>query len=166
MKLALYKGHSRLISRLIRFWTQSPYSHCELVFSDGKCGSSHDLDCGVGLREIQFNPDQWDFFEVNKDEASARQWFEEHSGMPYDYLGLLGFVIPLKSNPYRWTCSKAVMTALGYEDAWRFDPGILATIFKRIPNDSSSRDPSSCTYMEHRPVSDTGSSSQASTLES
>lgn len=132
MKLALYKGQNRFISRLIRFWTQSPYSHCELVFSDGMCGSSHDLDRGVRLKKLELDPYEWDFFEVPGDEVSARQWFEKNKGKPYDYVGLLWFVFPVKVSPYRWTCSKAVMTALGYNDPWRFDPGILAAVFKKI----------------------------------
>ena len=34
--LALYKGRGTLFNRLIRLWTRSKYSHCELVLSDGR----------------------------------------------------------------------------------------------------------------------------------
>lgn len=33
--LALYKGRGTLFNRLVRLWTRSKYSHCELVLAAG-----------------------------------------------------------------------------------------------------------------------------------
>lgn len=67
MKLALYKstrpGLPGLYNRLVRWWTDSEYSHCELVFSDGMCGSSSWLDGGVRLKRIELDPDHWDVID-------------------------------------------------------------------------------------------------------
>lgn len=133
MHIALYKGRGRLFSKIVCFWTQSPYSHCELVFSDGMCGSSYDLDLGVRLTKIDFDPRHWDFLKIEGDEEYARSWFEAHAKEPYDYVGLLSYVLPIKNNPYKWTCVKAVLTALKYEDAWRFEPSMLPSLFKAKP---------------------------------
>lgn len=131
MKLALYKGGTRCISKIIRFWTKSEYSHCEIVFTDGICGTSSDLDGGVVLRYIELDPHRWDLIELKGfDEAYARTWFEKQKGRKYDYLGLLGFVIrPITGSVGRVGCAHAVMAALGYKEAWRFDPGMLAILF-------------------------------------
>ena len=130
MKLALYKGRERFISNIICFWTKSKYSHCELVFSDGMWGSSSDLEGGVCLRYVEYDPLMWDFFDIEGDEGFARKWFEKHRGQKYDYLGLLGFIIrPIKGQIDRRGCAHAVMAALKYKEAWRFDPGMPAVLF-------------------------------------
>ena len=46
VQLALYKGRGTLFNALIRWWTRSPYSHCELVIN-GTCYSSSIRDGGV-----------------------------------------------------------------------------------------------------------------------
>jgi hypothetical protein len=66
VQLALYKGHGQLGNALIRWWTGSIYSHCELVV-DGWCYSSSVMDKGVrrkrvghGADEISLGEDHWD----------------------------------------------------------------------------------------------------------
>jgi hypothetical protein len=134
MKLALFKGRKRIFNVLIAAWTKGQYSHCELVFSDGMCGSASHIDGCVRLKRIQFDPELWDFIDIpgdEIDEAEARKWYEDHRGEIYDYVGLLGFVIrPVTGRYGRWLCSSSVMEALGYDDSWRFCPNLLATIFK------------------------------------
>lgn len=131
MKLALYKGSNRCISKLIKWWTKSDYSHCEIVFSDGMWGSSSDLEGGVCLRYVEHDPQLWVFYDISHfNETRARAWFELNKGRGYDYLGLLGFVIrPIKGSLGRLGCGHACMAALGYKEPWRFDPGMLAVIF-------------------------------------
>jgi hypothetical protein len=131
VKIALYKstrpGLSGLFNILTRWWIAGPYSHCELIFSDGMAASSSFLDKGVRFKQIDFDPARWDFITVDGDEAAARAWFEIHEGQGYDLLGLIGFMVrPITGQKHKWVCSEAVMAALGYEEAWRFDPCSMA----------------------------------------
>lgn len=133
MKLALYKGTrpglAGVYNRLVRWWTASPYSHCELVFSDGMCASSSWMDGGVRLKRIEFDPAKWDVIAIEGDEAAALSWFFDHDMDGYDLLGMFWFVFGgLRQDRRKWTCSEACGAALQIKDPWRFDPcqlGIL-----------------------------------------
>lgn len=127
MKLALYKstrpGLPGLYNRLVRWWTDSEYSHCELVFSDGMCGSSSWLDGGVRLKRIDLDPDHWDVIDCPGNEDAAYFWFLQHQGEPYDLRGMFRFVWGgLRDSRGKTFCSEAVAAALQIKDAWRFLP--------------------------------------------
>lgn len=131
MKLALYKGKKRLFNRVASFLTKGPYSHVEILFSDGMCGSSSDIDGGVRLKVINLEDGNWDVIDLPGDEEKARRWFENHTGEKYDYIGLTRFVWSKSRGIYgRWLCSEAVMEALGYRDSWSFCPNSVASFFK------------------------------------
>jgi hypothetical protein len=137
MILASFKGNrsglAALFSIVVRWWLGGRYSHTELIFSDGLAGSSSAQDGGVRLKRITFDPDRWDFIEVDGDEAKARQWFEDHAGQGFDYLGLLGFVWRRSTQvKARFFCSESVAAALGFDEPHRMDPCTLPTIFKRV----------------------------------
>ncbi|MBY0556561.1 MAG: hypothetical protein K2P77_05090, partial [Burkholderiaceae bacterium] len=116
----------------VRRWTRSAYSHCELVFSDGWAASSSFIDDGVRFKQIQFDPEHWDFIELPAAlEHTARAWFEEHEGDRYDLWGNVRFIVsPVHDSRQAWFCSEAVAVALGIPDAWRFDPGALYSVLK------------------------------------
>lgn len=139
MRVALYKGTrpglSGLFNILTRWWLGGPYSHCELVFSDGWSASSSFLDGGVRFKRIEYDPARWDFIELESqfDEEEARTWFVVHQGMKYDLLGLVGFMIrPIKGHSNRVVCSEAVMEALGFSQGYRFDPCNMAVTLRRL----------------------------------
>lgn len=143
MKIASYKairpGFSGLFSRLVRWWTSSPYSHTELIFSDGVSGSSSFLDKGVRLKSISYDKDHWDFFELPNylDENQARWWFERNQGKKYDVLGLIGFVWKRGTQDRdKWYCNEAIGESLCIEDPWRFDPASFVTLIKEINKNS------------------------------
>ncbi len=110
MKIALYKGTlpgwRGWISRLVRFADRGPYSHCEVVFSDGMCASASWLDGGVRFKKINFNPDHWDFIDIGSgwpSETLVRDWFEQRKGNRYDLPGSLGVVFrPFRQRQHRW----------------------------------------------------------------
>lgn len=96
--VAFYKGTRPGIqgwyNRLVRCWTRSPYSHCEMIFSDGISSSSSFLDGGVRFKEIEYKPENWDIVELPIEfEKLARLWFIQHEGDSYDVIGNIGFVI-------------------------------------------------------------------------
>lgn len=133
MRLAFYKGRrggfAGLFDAAVRWWTRGPYSHVELIFSNGLAASASQRDGGVRFKLIAFHPDRWDFVDVGGDELAAFAWFEDHDGAAYDYAGLFGFVWrPGKGAGRRWFCSEAIAAALRYRDPWRFCPNTLAVI--------------------------------------
>lgn len=143
MRAAFYKGtHSGLpgvYNRAVRAWCRSPYSHVELVFSSGHCGSSSFMDGGVRLKVIDFDPALWDFIDLPSEwECMAFQWFLDHRGAKYDLLGNLHFVIsPIAGDGMRWFCSEAIAAALGMSEPWRYDPATLASALSIVNKPAS-----------------------------
>lgn len=138
MKLALYKetrpGLQGLYSRLTRWIDRGPYSHCELVFTDGMSASSSFIDGGVRFKNIQYDPDHWDFVPLpDVLETAARDWFRGHCGQPYDLWGNVRFVLGFtRESKGAWFCSEAVMAALGFAEPYRYGPSGAAALLKRF----------------------------------
>lgn len=141
MRVAFYKGKegglSGFFDTLIRWWTKSPYSHCELVFDEGMdslAASSSRVDGGVRFKQIQFTNEDWDFVEIPDElKQSAYIWFKTHVGNQYDMQGDFHFFIgPVgpDEKDHKYFCSEAVGYALGIAEAWRFDPGTLYAALK------------------------------------
>lgn len=131
MQIAFYKGRRRLFNRLTAWWTNGPYSHCELIV-EGVCWSSSFMDGGVRGKRMNLNLEHWDVIEVAGNAADAQQWFFNHFGDDYDVLGLVGFVWrPWRDNKDRWVCSEAIAAALGFVQPWRFCPNTLYAALSR-----------------------------------
>ena len=137
MQVAFYKGRTRLFNRVVSWWLNGPYSHGELVFgtdSDGvsECASCSFMDDGVRPKYITLNPEHWDIIEVDGDEAYARAMLKKHRNTKYDTFGLLGLVWRRgKGDPNKLWCTEWIAMALGYEEAWRFDPMVLFVSLKK-----------------------------------
>lgn len=136
-RVAFYKGKGRLFNRLVAWWTQGIYSHCEWVecyAEDGRavCWSSSFSDGGVRKKYIDLTPDKWDVVAINvpdKDLQYAKEWFVKHQYKPYDTLGLFCFIWDAsEDSPDKWFCSEAVAAALGIKESWRFSPNDLFAI--------------------------------------
>jgi hypothetical protein len=131
-RAAFYKGTrpglSGIYNRLIRWWDNGNYSHCELIFSDGQAASASYLDGGVRFKQIDFDPARWDFVNLQANlEAEARQWFIKHEGSGYDLIGNLRFALDfLPDNKNKWFCSEALAAAIGIPEPWRLGPNGLA----------------------------------------
>lgn len=123
VRVAFYKGRTRIFNKGVSWWTRGPYSHCELIVG-GKSYSSSFLDGGVRVKEIEYDPAHWDIVDVPwADAAAAVAWFEAHMGEGYDLVGLVGFVFRrVEDDRGRYFCSEAVASSLGFVDCWRFDP--------------------------------------------
>lgn len=138
MQAAFYKatrpGLQGLYSRAVRCIDRGPYSHCELVFSDGMCGSASWVDGGVRLKRIDLDPDHWDILQLPPDlEAYARDWFECNAGAPYDLMGNVRFVFPfLPDSADGWFCSEAFGAALRWREPWRYGPNGAAAMVQTI----------------------------------
>lgn len=136
MRAAFYKGTrpglQGIYSRAVQLVDRGPYSHCELVFSDGLSASASYIDKGVRFKVINYHdrPDHWDIVDLpGFDEEYARNWFERRMGQGYDLPGNLRFVFGwVREGDGRWFCSEALMAALGFDDAWRMGPNGAAVV--------------------------------------
>ena len=135
MKVAFYKGKTKLFNKLVCWWTKSDYSHCELVLDDGLSWSSSFSDGGIRYKLIDYtkHPERWEFEEVGPMTPSIKARMDLHKGKKYDTLGLAGFVLgPVVDDKDKLFCSEAVADVMGYIDSWRFDPGVFRAILKFI----------------------------------
>lgn len=140
MKAAFYKatrpGLQGIYSRAVRWIDRGPYSHCELIFSDGLSGSASYIDGGVRFKAIDYSqhPEHWDFMDLpDEQEPYARDWFERNMGAPYDLMGNVRFVLPFLPDSQRgWFCSEALGAALGWAEPWRFGPNGLSALLRSI----------------------------------
>lgn len=138
MQAAFYKatrpGLQGLYSRAVQVIDHGPYSHCEIVFGDGMCGSASYIDGGVRLKRIVFDPTHWDILQLSPElEDYARDWFERNAGTPYDLMGNVRFVLPfLPDSADGWFCSEAFGAALRWREPWRYGPNGAAALLRTM----------------------------------
>lgn len=125
MKLAFYKGAGDWITRTIRVLTRGPYSHVELVFTDGaRFAASGRAPAGVWFTH-EPHGEGWDFLclpATPDQERIARSFCAVLEGSAFKRRGLYRFVCPfLGDGPNSdWYCSELVLWMLqrcfGYFD--------------------------------------------------
>lgn len=130
--LALYKGKGLIGNALIRWWTRSPYSHCELVV-DGVAYSSSLMDGGVRSKTIDFKPEHWDMVELPE---SMRQkvldYYESTKGQRYSWLDLIRSQIFNGNSDEDGAsfCSEWCAAALGLPNPATYSPQTLGDIVR------------------------------------
>lgn len=127
MKLAFYKGKGGFADKMIRWWTNSKYSHVELVFdqSDGLpshrlCFSSSGRDSGVRFKNIDLVPTKWDLVPIVPCISTEKidnifSWCTKQSNNNHGYAfkDIVRFVLPFINTVERkWFCSEIVMKAI------------------------------------------------------
>lgn len=131
MRVAFHKGGNLIGDKLIKWWDDGPYSHCEVVFSDGLWASASFMD-GQKVRGkfIQPSAGNWDFIDLpDRYEQRARAFFALTEGMDYDLLGMARFVIaPLHGFGNKYWCSEWVANALDLREPWRYGPNGLFNV--------------------------------------
>jgi len=145
VSVALYKGTRPgllgLYNRAGRFLDRGPYSHCEIVFSDGVSWSSSLIDGGVRSKQINYSiVGNWDFLPLGDTgeaiEERILDWFLSHEGDKYDVMGNIRFAFGMfRDSPHKWFCSEAVMAAIGYSQAYRYGPSGMVAILERLTGD-------------------------------
>jgi hypothetical protein len=138
MKIAFYKhtksGINGVYNRGVKWIENGKYSHCELIFSNGLSASSSFMDGGVRFKDIAYDEDKWDIFDVSwADEKYAMEYFVKNLGKPYNVVGnihfLFGFV---RGDTNGLFCSEACAEALGLINGWQFAPNALAHIIMLV----------------------------------
>ena len=131
VKLALYKGRGQIGNALIRWWTRSPYSHCEIVIGDMGYTSSL-MDGGVRAKRIQFAPEHWDFVELPwAHELKVKAFFAQTDSEPYGWPDLvLRQVLNRGGDSPGYFCSEWCAAALGLPNPQTFNPGTLGDYCK------------------------------------
>lgn len=87
--LALYKGKGMIGNAVVRWWTRSIYSHCELVIDNMWYGCSV-MDKGVRAKSIDFNAEHWDLIPLpDYLRPRIRAYFDKTHGEPYSWLDLV-----------------------------------------------------------------------------
>ena len=118
VKVVFYKASGNTIDKLIRLFTNSKYSHCELLLPDGRMFSSDGWDNGKVRYTTQYNLDNWDIltFDIKDSElATLISWCDHKIGLQYDWLGVTRFIIPfIKQDPDKWFCSEIVCAGLEF----------------------------------------------------
>ena len=146
LSAAFYKGVrpglSGVYNRIVRAYEGGPYSHCEIVFSNGDSASSSGMDGGVRFRgdrhflpRIDFSNGNWDLIPLPPHLASsARAYFEKHDGWAYDYRGNVRFLYPWgnRNSTLKKFCSAATLESLGMVEGWRFGVNAAAAVCLRL----------------------------------
>jgi len=118
LKVIFYKGPGKALDKAIRWWTGSPYSHCELLFPDGRIFYSDGWnDSGVRY-SVNYNLVNWDSITLPISTEVLRHlqnWCDEKVGQGYDWTGVIRFVVPfMPQSDRRWFCSELCGAALKY----------------------------------------------------
>ena len=132
MELAFYKGKGTFYDFLVRVFTFSKYSHCELVI-DGICWSASPRDDGVRGTKIDLSSGNWDVIDLPEKYSKHKSLLsiKQHEGMEYDLLGAIRSAVPFGINQKdKWFCSEACAAALGLDNPHRYTPVGLFKLFK------------------------------------
>ena len=127
MKVIFYQGKGDLGDKLIRWktaswkqrlngsWKELP-SHCELLFDDGMMFSASQYENTTRFVRHNQHSDKWDrvTLQASKEQVDEMLKFcNKQEGKKYDYLGVVGFVLPFVSDSKdKWFCSEVVAEAL------------------------------------------------------
>lgn len=135
VRLALYKhrrtGPAGIGPALIRWWTKSEYSHCELVVGELSYSSSVQ-DGGVRCKEIEFDSERWDFVDLPwADPSHVLRHFRMTDGEPYGWTDLLWRqVFNRPGDAVGAFCSEWCAAALGLSNPQQYSPATLAAYCK------------------------------------
>lgn len=132
--VAFYRGKGLIGNALIRWWTRSPLSHCEVVIGS-KGYSSSLMDHGVRAKAIDWNPAHWDFVQVPwASERDVLELFSLTEGESYSWLDLIRSQLfnHRDDEAKKSFCSEWCARALGLPDATSYSPASLKVALEFI----------------------------------
>lgn len=111
MKVYFYKGRS-IISKIIIFVTNSPYSHVGIMLNDYTIVDT-DVKNRVKVRFLDYKISDYDIIEVDKN--IDMNYIKNSIDKEYDYLELLSYFFKIKTNHNKLTCVEFACGVLGIE---------------------------------------------------
>jgi len=118
IKVLFYKAEGKLIDKLIRWWTSSNYSHCELLVPDGRIYSVDSWEYGEVRYTSRYNIDNWTSIAIPMSDyrlKHLKRWCSDRVGQKYDWMGVVRFVLPfIPQAADKWFCSELCGAALKY----------------------------------------------------
>lgn len=137
MKLALRhtsaasaRWYERVFAALTRWRLCSHYSHGGIVIG----GMMYHATSRKGLHVSDFTPDRWDVFEIGGDDEAALKQFAEHEGASYDWMGVLGFAIPVRGRRKKLYCFEWCALAMGLPpERWETPERLLVEAMTSSP---------------------------------
>lgn len=127
VQLATYKGRGLIGNALIRWWTGSQYSHCELVV-DGLCYSSSIMDKGVRSKTIDLSDGNWVMMPLSwVDGEAVKGYFQNTDVQAYGWFGLLYSQLFNRNRKEEGAqfCSEWCANAIGLPNAPSYSPVAL-----------------------------------------
>jgi hypothetical protein len=120
IKVAFYKAKGTWVNSIVRWWTESIYSHAELIMPDdiNWIGISPFLKSRVSRRIVlDYDPAEWDIIEIDvtpEQHDVIVEFYKQTKGDGYDWIGmLLSQFLPCKiKHRKRWYCSEWIAYAL------------------------------------------------------
>lgn len=128
--LALRKHDDRITAKAIQCWTNSIYSHCELIVND-LCYSSSPMDGGVRAKTINMTSDKWDFIELPWADADAViLYFNVTDHHKYGWVGLITSQLFNLNRAEKDTqfCSQWCAAAVGLPNPASYSPSTLGAL--------------------------------------
>lgn len=121
MFIGFHRGRG-IVNMSIRLWTFGPYSHCELIFSNGDRHTSYPGSGTKWMPRLQMLngvPEpraDWDIIRVDADDLRVRDWCNDHVDERYDWAGIIfSQIVPAKSHAGgKFWCSEAAVEALQF----------------------------------------------------
>ena len=125
-KLAFYKGPGDITDKAIRWWTNSRFSHVELVVGSQWISTSP-RTMVLSSRRVTPDTSNWEYLDINIDEHLLEDLKVKYMGHKYDWLGIVmsQFVPAGVEDPNRLFCSEWCAKVLGYKNANEYSPGDL-----------------------------------------
>lgn len=129
MKLALYDNRKwyDLGAMLIKWWTSSSYSHCELIIGND-CFSSSIIDGGVRklpVSQVMHNDEHWETVDILF-ENNALEFFKKTEGTPYGWSDIVKRqIFNIRGSDYGFFCSEWCSAALGIPNPSMYSPETL-----------------------------------------
>ena len=133
MKLALRataakdaNAAERAFAALTRWRLASQWCHGGIVVGD----TLYQVNARNGLHSCGYTPERWDLIDLGGErDAAALRLFRELEGTEYDYLGVLGFGLPVRGDDDRLYCFEWCAMAMGVpHHRWMTPERLLAHI--------------------------------------
>ncbi|GHV01553.1 hypothetical protein AGMMS49521_2020 [Campylobacterota bacterium] len=134
MQVIFYRAKSgSWADKAIALWTHGGFSHCEILLDNGNMVSASQRENRVREKPHKYNPKKWEYVDLNYDYEQTQkveEFLSAHIGNKYDWVGISGFVLPIKQAKSKWFCSELCAAALGFKNPDKISPNKLYKLLK------------------------------------